>query len=323
MKNKVIISRMGIIGLAVLMLSAAGCTFGKEEPQPSANVESQSQANLNIVEWNGKKYTYNTNLENILFLGIDQDEAFQEEYLAGDAGQADCIMLLSLNKETNQASVIQINRNTMAELDLYDLNGNKGGSQQGQLCLQYAYNIGGSSSCWSMVQTVRDVLFGLPIDGYFAMDMAGIPEINDALGGVNVTMNADYTMIHPDFAAGNTVHLTGELAERFVRYRDIDEFDSVSNRMERQVDYVTAMIGSLKEHGGSELYDILVPYLDTYIITDMDAEQMNALASYDYQSDQIQYLPGETIMGEKYEEYHLDDDALMDMIIETFYTEVE
>ena len=93
--------------------------------------------------------------------------------------------------------------------------------------------------------------------------------------------------------------------------------------MERQVDYVTAMIGSLKEHGGSELYDILVPYLDTYIITDMDAEQMNALASYDYQSDQIQYLPGETIMGEKYEEYHLDDDALMDMIIETFYTEVE
>lgn len=93
---------------------------------------------------------YNTALTNILFLGIDTEDPIENTYAPGDAGQADCIMLLSLNDETQEATIIQINRNTMTALDVYDRSGNYLKTLDGQLCLQYAYSIGGTSSSWAM-----------------------------------------------------------------------------------------------------------------------------------------------------------------------------
>ena len=112
-------------------------------------------------------------------------------------------------------------------------------------------------------------------------------------------------------------------AESFVRYRDLDTFNSVSNRMERQTDYVTSLISNMKNKGGKSLYDILSPYLDTDIVTDMDSGQLNALTGYEYLTDQVQSVPGEEVMGDVYEEYRVDGDALQDLIINTYYNEVK
>lgn len=325
--EKCVSRKMGIFFaisvFSLLLLMAFGC--GKKEASNvdvSVQEQSESQAIDNTLEWKGKKYTYNTNLINILFLGIDQSDQLDQEYAPGEAGQSDCIMLLSMDKETNQATILQINRNTMTELDIYDFSGNYLQSVAGQLALQYAYSIGGESSCWAAKKTVEELLYGLPIDGYFAMDMAGIPEINDALGGVAVTMEQDYSQIDPSFSEGSTVHLAGILAQKFVRYRDTDEFNSVEDRMHRQVDYITAMISSMKNSDGKKLYDILSPYLDTYIVTNLDAEQLNALTSYEYLTDEVQYLPGKMVQGEIYEEFYVDEEQLQDLLIHTFYKEV-
>lgn len=313
-----------ILAVCLLMLPAAGGCSKKEASVTDLSLQdqSQSQAVDNTLEWRGKKYAYNENLTNILFLGVDKTEPIDLESVPGEAGQSDCIMLLSLDEETKQAQILQINRNAMTELDIYDLSGNYLKSAEGQLALQYAYNIGGSSSCWAVKKTVSEMLYSLSIDGYFAMDMSGIPEINDALGGVDVTMKEDYSRIDDSFTEGSTVHLMGEMAQKFVRYRDIDEFNSVEDRMHRQVDYITAMISSMKSSGGRKLYDILSPYLDTYIITDLDADQLNALTSYDYLTDEVQYLPGEPVKGDVYEEFYIDEEELQDLLIQMFYEEV-
>ena len=315
--------------LLVTALLLAGC--GKKDAgdtsaasqETSVAAENQSQAIDNTIEWKGKKYTYNNNLQNILFLGVDKSDPIDTEYAPGDAGQADCIMLLSLDTETKEGRILQINRNTMTQIDLYDANGNRLDEMEAQLCLQFATCTGGNNSCYAMKKTVGELLYGLSIDGYFAMDLGGVNEINDALGGVDVVMKKDYTGIEPAFIEGETVHLSGNLTERFVRYRDTTEFNSVQDRMERQVDYITALIGQMNSSGGKKLYDVLSPYLDTYVLTDLDADQMNALTKYTYLTDEIAYLPGEMEMGDEYEEYYVDADALQDLLIRTFYTEVE
>ncbi|MCD8145603.1 MAG: LCP family protein [Oscillospiraceae bacterium] len=289
----------------------------------SAETEIQSQSIHNYVEWDGKKYTYNTALTNILFLGIDTEDPIENTYAPGDAGQADCIMLLSLNDETQEATIIQINRNTMTALDVYDRSGNYLKTLDGQLCLQYAYSIGGTSSSWAMKKTVSSILYGVEIDGYFTMEVSAISEINDAMGGVDVTMSEDYTYIDESFTEGTTVHLEGEQAEAFVRYRDITEFNSVEGRMKRQVEYVAAMIQTMRASGGQELYDIISPYLGNEVVTDMSAAELNAMSSYEYLTDDVLYLPGETVQGEVYEEYYLDEEALQDFLISVFYTEAE
>lgn len=325
MKNrKKQIASLAITGMLTLCLASgllSGC--GKKDVEASETSERQSQADANTVEWKGKKYTYNTELTNILFLGVDKAEQINDSYAPGNAGQADCIMLLSLDESAKQARILQINRNTMTEVDIYDVSGNYYTSMDSQLATQYGYSIGGASSSWAMEKTVSELLYNVPIDGYFSMDMSGIAEINDALGQVTVTMADDYTQIDPSFQKGASVKLTGEQAEEFLRYRDTDEFNSNEGRMHRQVEYVTAMLDTVRSAGSRQLYDILSPYLDTYIVTDMDADQLNAFASYEYLTDEVSYLPGETVQGEIYEEFYVDEEALQDQIIQTFYKEVE
>lgn len=315
---------------AVLLLPAAGLLTGcgqQEEAasEASAETETVSQAVSSYdLEYNGKYYDYNRDLTNILFLGIDKSDVIDTEYeMPGDAGQSDCIILLSLNDETQEGMILQINRNTMVELDLYDSAGSYAESLTGQIALQYAYSTGGSKSCYAAKKKIQELLYGLQIDGYLALDVSGIPEINDALGGVEVTCSYDYTDIDSAYTEGSTVQLEGETAQTFVQYRDTTVFNSVEDRMHRQVDYVTGLITTMNHSGGEDLYDILEPYFDTYIISDLQADEMNALKNYTYLTDDVLYLPGETQMGEKYEEFYTDADALQELIIETFYTEVD
>ena len=329
-------NRAGVISILLAMcviLTACSCAGSRqtdnesdtdiEISQEAEEVTTQaSQAFDNTVEWNGKKYTYNRNLTNILFMGIDNSDAIGDETLPGDAGQSDCIMILSLDKETQEGHILQVNRNTMTQVDIYDKTGNRAASIEAQITLQYAYGIGGSSSCYAMKKTVSKLLYGLEIDGYFAINLDGLADINDAIGGVDVYMNEDYTHIDPAFVQGETVHLEGKLAERFIRYRDITEFNSVQNRMERQVDYVTALIDKMKKSSGTKIYNMISPFLDKGIITDLDADQMNALKNYSYATDDVRYLPGEMKMGDKYEEFYISQDEMQGLIIEMFYSEV-
>jgi hypothetical protein len=44
---------------------------------------------------------------------------------------------------------------------------------------------------------------------------------------------------------------------------------------------------------------------------------------YELDESNIYSIKGETIQGKKFEEFHADDDALYEMILDIFYNEVE
>jgi hypothetical protein len=51
---------------------------------------------------------------------------------------------------------------------------------------------------------------------------------------------------------------------------------------------------------------------------------MSSLLEYEYSEDDMYSVPGETTVGEDgYEEYHVDEEAFYDLIIQVFYEEVE
>ena len=52
--------------------------------------------------------------------------------------------------------------------------------------------------------------------------------------------------------------------------------------------------------------------------TDLVTELMD----YDFSEDQMYTVPGETVMGDQYEEYYVDEDALLNLIMEVFYVPV-
>ena len=278
--------------------------------------DSQSQ-----ITYEGKQYSYNSNLINILFLGIDNTDMLTEGHLPGETGQSDCIMILTLDKKKKEGRIIQIPRDTMTEVDLYDASGNYSTTVTEQIATQYAYSIGGKSSCSATKKTVSELLYDLPIDGYLAMEYSSIAIVNDAVGGVEITVPKDYTMIDPAFEKGATVKLTGDQAHSYVRWRDTNASFSNNDRMDRQVQYIPALIETIQNHVGEDgdYYKALYPLVEKHMITDLSEDEINALAEYELITSDIQYLPGEGKKGEKYEEFYVDEKKLQKMLIETFY----
>ena len=283
--------------------------------------DSQSQVDINQITYEGKQYSYNTNLINILFLGVDNTDMLTEDNLPGEAGQSDCIMILTLDKEKKEGRIIQIPRDTMTEVDLYDTSGNYSTTVTEQIATQYAYSIGGKSSCFATKKTVSELLYDLPIDGYLAMEYSSIAIVNDAIGGVEITVPEDYTMIEPAVEKGATLKLTGEQAHDYVRWRDTNASFSNNDRMERQVQYIPALINTIRDYVGEDgdYYKKLYSLVEKYMLTDLNEEEINALAEYELITSDIQYLPGEGKKGEKYEEFYVDEKKLQKMLIETFY----
>ncbi len=321
MSKKNLIACIITTTIVLIMFGAYFSGAFKKETTPTEIIvpETSRQYIGDLVEYNGHVYQYNNNLINILFLGIDTTDTLNKFSEPTHAGQSDAIVLLTLNRTTREVRVLQINRNTMVDVDIYNSDGQIVRTQEAQITLQYAAGTGGTQSVWASKSAVSELLYNLPIDYYFVMNMNGIDTINDAVGGVDITMPRDYTMIDRNMTRGRTVHITGNTATRFVRYRDIDEFNSVADRMERQVLYITALMDKLAAQGEYGMYNVLYPYINDIILTNLDATGVASLIEYNYQNCQVDYLPGEMIMGDQYEEFYVNSDLLHEYVITNFY----
>lgn len=322
-KDRRIRKRVLLILLFLLLLLLGAFILWKvfgEEQKPKWD-DSLSQVEIDQITYEGRQYSYDTNLVNILFLGIDKNDELRGDNIPGEAGQSDCIMLLTLNKKTKKASILQIPRDTMTNIDIYDANGEYSTTVTEQLATQFAYSTGKENSCWATKKTVSELLLDLPIDCYLAMDMAAIDEVNDAFGGVTITIPEDYTRIDPAFKKGTTLKLTGQQAYKYVHYRDYDLDFSNNGRMQRQLDYIPAFINTVRENGTitGKYYEVLEPLVGDYIFTDMQAAEFDALAEYDLETSNMSVLPGEGKKGEKYEEFHPNLEKIQKFLIETFY----
>ncbi len=295
--------------------------YYEKRSQGDMSEDMLSQAEDNIFYYEGKPYLYNQDIKNILFLGIDNDSEMRPNEFAQIEGQADCIILISINKEEKTSNLFQISRDAMTQIDLFDVSGIKYSSMISQISNQYAYGDGKESSCLAMKKTVSELLYELPIYGYFALDIAAVSVITDLLGGVELTIPEDYTEIDPAFVKGATITLNGEQAERYVRYRDTDVLGSNHLRMERQVQYIPALFEAVKEDSriSEDNFDFFHSAVSPYLVSDLTAEEMMEMMEYSWQVNKVTYLPGESIAGKKYEEFHVDDERLREILIQLFY----
>lgn len=323
---------LAIIGIAVVVF--VFLEYRDKQLAKSASVSVQTQdidesgesemarekiSGTRII-WQGKKYTYNQSIRNILFIGVDKKEEMQIQDYAGRGGQADCLILLSLNTKDKTATMLNISRDSIIDVDIYSLSGDFLTEERGQIALQYAYGDGEKKSCWLEKKAVTELLHDIPIHSFIALNIDGISTIADVLGGVELIVPEDYTFIDPSFVMGEKVVLKGDKAERYVRYRDINEFGSNNGRMERQNQFLKALVSILKKKvsENTEYVDMLLKAGKPFMTTDMTVDQMEELAEYDFDETFIK-VPGETQAGEEHDEYIINDDELMNLLIKMFY----
>lgn len=305
--------------LVVLILLVLLCVLYRSFSRPSGSQEEYHQTSSNIKEVDGKRYSYNHNLVNILFLGIDQSDIIEIKDLPGRAGQSDTIILFSFNKETKEVTALEIPRDTMAEIDLYGADGNRFSSITAQITAQYAYGNGAESSCWATKSAVSRLLGDLPIDGYISLSVDAIGECTELLGGIEVTVPSDYSSIRKEWTKGAEISLAGEEAEAYVRYRDINAFGSAMVRMERQKSFVDALIRTMREQAKESEFEELLGEMSPYLLSDMDLTAWEQFLTYEFTSKNFITLPGTLKQGNVYEEYYVDEEAMNKLLIDTFY----
>lgn len=292
----------------------------------SEQVQTDSTQSSDTLEYKGASYKYNDHLSNYLFMGIDTRDAVDTYQSQEDAGQADAIFLVSLDRAEEQIKVLFIPRDSMTKIEVFNPSGKSLGMTTDHINIQYAYGDGKQKSCELMKTAVSNLLDGLPIQGYCSMNMDGISEITDYVGGVEIIVpDNSLEDVNPEFKEGAEVTLTGENAEQFVRYRDTDKSQSALVRQERQKTYLQAFLKKAQEQVSKDagfitgLYDSIKSYSVTNMGNDIFAKLLTASQNGIADS---QTVPGEGTQGKNFDEYHVDEDALSDMLISMFYEKI-
>ncbi len=109
---------------------------------------------------------------NIALFGVDTRKE-------GDfSGNSDSIMILSVNKKTNQIKIISIMRDSLVPI------ASDNGTVHAKI--NYAYQLGGSTLA---VRTINR-LFGLDIKDYATVNFYGMGDIIDAVGGITANITS-------------------------------------------------------------------------------------------------------------------------------------
>lgn len=287
---------------------------------------ASTAADQNTVEYEGNTYKYNDHLSNSLFMGIDSTEEVSEMESQQDAGQADSIYVVSLDRATEQVQVLSIPRDTITEIEVFNPSGTSLGMTDNHINLQYAYGDGKEESCELMKTAVSKLLHDLPIQGYYSMNISGISEIGKLVGDVEIVVPDDSLEEYdPYFKEGATVVINGDNVEEFLRYRDSGKSQSALVRQQRQKTYLKALVPKLQEKTQTnssfvgDLLDDIQPYTVTNMGNDVFVKLLNAAGNSTLET---QTVPGEGVEGQYYDEYHVDDDALYKLILSMFYNKL-
>ena len=324
----------------VLLAGAAGVTVHlyrqrkAQEAEIAARQHSLEEPEQflaeNVIEYGGKKYPRNSYVKAILCIGGDRS-GLGEKTTTGFGGQSDGLFLLAQDTARNTVKILMIPRDTMTRITLTDLSGNVLGKDVQHLTLAYAYGDGRELSCEYTVEAVSELLGGLTIDHYMAVDTDSISVLNDGVGGVTVTIEEPGLATRdPELKLGETVTLKGKQAETFVRYRDIHQDNTALFRMDRHQQYMEGFFAALKTKAAED-DSILIRLLDSiqdHMVTDMQKDQylkaaLDVLNTQQLGSGDFYTLPGSGVTTARYDEFYVDQEAMIPVILDLFYREIE
>lgn len=209
----------------------------------------------------------------VLLLGIDTGDLGRTEI-----GRSDTMMVAAVNPNAEKTLITSIPRDTYVDIV------GRGTKDK----INHAYAFGGAGMSMDTVEKYLDI----PIDHYVAINMKGLKELVDAVGGITVTNDLKFENMGYTFTFGKN-ELDGDKALAFSRMR-YDDPRGDYGRQERQRKIVEGVAKKLLTFDGVTRYKEVLDAMETNVKTDMSFDDMKKIAA-DYRSafgkiqqDQIQ-----------------------------------
>ncbi|MCD5075332.1 LCP family protein [Enterococcus gallinarum] len=193
----------------------------------------------------------------VLLLGIDTGDLGRT-----DQGRSDAIMVATVNPTDGQTTIVSVPRDTYVDIVGHGTTDK----------INHAYAFGGAAMSMDTVQKYLDI----PIDHYVAMNMAGIKELVDAVGGVDVNNDLKFENEGNTFDIGK-IHLNGDQALSYTRMR-YDDPNGDYGRQGRQRNVVAAVAKKALSLDGVTQYQEVLNAIEGNMKTDMDFNMMQKIA---------------------------------------------
>ena len=248
-----------------------------------------------IINYNGVSYVYNNDIIALTFIKV---------------------------------KMLNISRDIITDVDVYSTEGAFIDTEEIQIAYSNAYSGEGITGGDNTNKSISRLMYGLPMDNYFELDLDAVSTLNDAIGGVTVT--SAMTFVSPEdgrtIYEGEEVTLHGTEAEYYVRNRDINELESNNDRMQRQQDYIMSYLSSIvpvaKRNPGviSDLYTAISNNSETSLsATELIYIASSAVENLHSVSDiEIIRFDGEITAGIN-AEMHVKDEEVLSKMLDIFY----
>ena len=185
------------------------------------------------------------NYRNIALFGVDsRDNSFSNT-------RSDCIIIVSINKKTNDVKLTSVYRDTYVNIDGHGLDK-----------ITHAYAYGGPELAINTLNKNLD----LNITEFVTVNFDTVETIVDSIGGITLTIT-DSEASQIGFSSGGTYTLDGKEALAYSRIRKID---SDYQRTERMRTVLEAVFNKVKKQELSEIsnfVDIVLPHISTNMST--------------------------------------------------------
>ena len=308
-----------LIILAVMLV-----TEGENSNEPVyGSLEGRFESSVTL-EHEGEILRYRMNeITNYLIIGVDKTNVTEgSNYRNG--GQADFLVVLAIDRVSRSITPVMLDRDAMVDVQTYGVFGDPSGTRTMQLCLAQSYSGEKVSGSVNTAQTVESLLKGIDIHHYVVLDMEAIPLINDAIGGVEVTLYDDFTEFDPTMESGKTMRLMGRQAEFFVRGRMTVADGTNASRMARQQQYLTALLTQFRKtvQGDQAKLNSVLDAAEGHMTSDaLESALLRDVNAYgDYEWNALRLLEGEhKIDTYGFAEFWIDDVALNELVADIWF----
>ena len=226
---------------------------------------SKSMAKTYETVERSKKSQVNLNNKepfSVLLLGIDTGDDGRVEQ-----GRSDTTIVATVNPRDKQTTLVSLARDTYVDIP----------GQGKQDKLNHAYAFGGASLAMDTVENYLNI----PINHYVSINMAGLKELVNAVGGIEVNNNLTFSQDGYDFTIGK-ISLDGEQALSYSRMRYEDP-NGDYGRQERQRKVIEGIVQKVLSLNSVGNYQQILTAVSDNMKTDLSFDDMKKIA-LDYRS---------------------------------------
>ncbi|MEE3691945.1 LCP family protein [Streptococcus suis] len=257
--KKIFLMSLAIIGLTV----GAGLIYGASLLNFSTDAISKTFKQLDGEE----KITPIDATEplTILLMGVDMDQATR----GGDweGGRSDSMILVTVNPKTKETNMMSLTRDIMVEIA--EANGESSGTVEK---LNHSYSYGQAPMAIATIEKMMDI----NIDRYIEINMDGLVELVDAVGGIEVnnTLGFPISISEHEPAYTSIVQpgkqlVNGDQALVYARMR-YDDPEGDIGRQRRQREVITAIIKKLLQLDGFTQYKKILTAISNNMRTNIE-----------------------------------------------------